>query len=187
MEKTKTTNKTKKQSPNLLSSDLFKQNPIIEKTHMDISLVTKILVITTQIIYILLLGYNTFLLKNIKSLEDEVRNYKTEIQNNSEVASKIESVIKKTEELKTLEQKRNEMSFNFENIYNLLSSKTTLLSSALEENHINMTVQTNSALDISILMANYFNENIAEKIILKSAKLNTTNNTFVTEMEIHFK
>lgn len=187
MEKTETTNKTIKQSPNLLSNDLFKQNPVIEKSHISISLIAKILVITTQIIYVLLLGYNFTLLRNIKNLENDVQGYKVEIQNNASASSEIENVIKKTQRLKSLEQERVEISTKFKNMYRLFPTGTTLASSTLEEDYIDMTIQTSDVLGVSILMSNYFEEGITEKIVLKSAQLNINDSTFTTKMEVHFK
>lgn len=186
MEQTET-NKTKKQSPNLLSSDLFKQNPVIEKNHINISLIAKILIITTQITYVLLLGYNFTLLRNIESTEGTIQNHKTEIQNNNSISLEIEDVIKKTKRLKTLEQERVEINTKFKDIYRLFPTGTTLVNSTLEKDFVDMTVQTNDVLGVSILMSNYFDENITERIVLKSAQLNTNDNTFTTKMEVHFK
>ena len=181
------TNQTKKQSPNLLNKDLFEKNPLIEKAHVDVSLTAKILIIIVQIIYILLLGFNEKIINDIETLESQVRVYETEIRDSSDLVSKTKKVIAKTEKLKKLENERMEMSSAYDKVLRYLPEEANLISSSIEKGSMNITIETKTALEVSILMSNYFSEDLAEAIILKSARLNINEKTFTTQMEVVFK
>lgn len=187
MEKTVKVNKTKIQSPNLLNKDSLKHNPLVEKFHIKISTISKILIIFVQIVYIVLLGLNSTTSDNITKLENEIKLYETKIESKKDIINQIKQINKRVEELKKLEQNRVKLNTKFNNVLNYLPNNSNLLTTSTKDESMKINLETKNALDVSILMSNYLNENIAEKIILKSANFDISKDTFRTEMEIKFK
>ena len=67
-----------------------------------------------------------------------------------------------------------------------IPNNITLLKSFILGNTLTLTIESETPLDISLLMFRYFEKGFASEIVIQSANLNTTSGTFVATLEVIF-
>ena len=99
---------------------------------------------------------------------------------------KVRTIILRTDFLKELESGRVTYTPRMEAFINGIPSNVFLDHSFVQDNLMSLTVETQSPLEVSLLISNYFNDGFAREVTIQSATLNRSENTFTTTLEVTF-
>lgn len=172
-------------TPNLLFEAPV--NPVVEKHHLTVSTVAKVLVIAIQATFILLLGFNTKTVSDITKIENEVRALETQLTNKQNAITTIEETIEKTDRLRELQRTDVNLGQKLQTAIDNTPQRVLITETDITPTTFEMVIETSSPLDASFLMSSYINNNVAQQIVLKAASLSRATGKFLTTLEVTFK
>ena len=174
-------------SPNLLQNVLELQKlQGREKTQFKISRVAWGLIILIQLLFIFLSLYNARTVIITKNLQTEIKALEANVSSKALAEEKVRTIILRTDFLKELESGRVTYTPRMEAFINGIPSNVFLDHSFVQDNLMSLTVETQSPLEVSLLISNYFNDGFAREVTIQSATLNRSENTFTTTLEVTF-
>lgn len=174
-------------SPNLLQSTVQIQTSQSEKEQYRISNGAFILIILIQTLFVFLSLVNSKTVEQIDRVQRDIKRQEAIILSRNLAEENIRDVLTRTKTLKELEAKKVLFGPKVLGFVGTLPPSVSLIRSFVEENEMSLTVQTNSPLEISLLIASYFNQGFAKEITIISANLNRSLGTFVTTLEVAFQ
>jgi hypothetical protein len=187
VQKQKPEPKKPQRSPNLLNTAVLPKIKTIEKHHPKISSAAKLLIIFAQVLFVAALGFNSKLVNDIASLQHEVRNLENKIIEKKGRLATIEETITKTKRLKQLESERFELTESIEGAIGLIPDQIEIVRTLTKKDTFELVIETDTALEASVLMSIYLDKDVAKEIVLKSANLSSSSDKFTTGLEIRFK
>lgn len=173
-------------SPNLLQSTIRVQSSQTDKQQFRVSKVAFILIVLIQVLFVFLSLFNSRTISQIENTQKNIKRQEAAVLSKNFSEERIRDVLIRTETLKRLEKERVLFGPKILGFIDALPAEVFLKRSFIKENEMSLTIETKSPLEISLLIANYFDQGFAEEIIILAANLNRTEGVFVTTLEIIF-
>lgn len=126
------------------------------------------------------------MVRQLGILQESIKLLETNVLSKRQTEIKIRDIIKRTNKLKGLQTTRALFNPRVDVFINKMPKSVFLTKSYLQQDSMTLTVETNTPLDVSLLIAKYFDESFAQEITIQAATLDRTNNNYVTTMEVAF-
>ncbi len=175
-------------SPNLLFSvSTNSLEPIAEKYHLKFSHISKILIVIIQVAFGVLIAWDSKTKNDVEILQKEIKSMETQLKNSSELIVNIDNTVKKIEKLKELQQTRPSMLKIVSTTINSAPNVNVITQTHIHPSSMEIVTETDTALEVSLLINNYLKDNLANEITIKAANLSKATNKYVTSMGVVFK
>ncbi|MFZ5424493.1 MAG: hypothetical protein ACOZAO_01715 [Patescibacteria group bacterium] len=175
-----------RQSPNLLNQNSF-ESDFVTKSHRQIISASKLMIIVVEIAFVLALALNATADNSVAKLQLEVSDRQDVVTGKILVEQKTNHIVQKLNKYTTQKNSRKLLGNRIDFLLNTLPGELKVEELAITEEQTIMKLEAESALSFSLLINKYFESGLVEQIILNSARLNTSSNTFIVDIELVFK
>jgi len=126
------------------------------------------------------------MVRQIGDLQGSIKRRESNVLDRRQAETKMRDVIKRTSKLQGLELGQKEFGPRVNKFISRMPRSVYLIKSYLQQADMSLTVETQTPLEVSLLISKYIEENFAQEITIKAATLDRTNNTYITTMEVVF-
>ena len=176
----------KRQSPNLLNQNSF-ESDFVTKSHRQIISASKLMIIVVEVAFVLALGLNATTDNEVAKLQVEVSDRQDVVVGKREIENRVNHIVKKQNKYITQKNSRKLLGNRIDFLLNTLPGELKVLEMSVTEDETTLKLEADTALSFSLLINQYFESGLVEQIILNSARLNTSADTFVVDIELVFK
>jgi hypothetical protein len=171
-------------SPNLLQNVLAVK--AVEQQQFKISKSAFMLIVLIQILFVALSLYNSRMVRQIIVLQESIRLHETNVLGQRQSEIKIRDIIERINILREVQTNRALFNPRVKTFISKMPKNVVLKQSYLQQESMTLTVETNTPLEVSLLISKYISENFAKEISIQTATLDRTNNNYITTMEVIF-
>lgn len=168
-------------SLNLLKTNYSESFAI--KYHFKIAALSKIVIILIEAVLVFIIGLNSKTESEISALQSGIKEKETTIISHLETEKKARDVIKRTALLKDL-QSRADAIPTIKKVLGNLPKNAVLQTASFEALKAEITIETKTPVEASVAISQLLKNTAAQEIILKSAIMDVTANTFITNLEL---
>jgi hypothetical protein len=172
-------------SPNLLREP---EETLAGKYQPHVISVSKIVIILTQAVFIILLGLNSKVVYTNAQKVKYINELGATLLSLSNSESEVRDVLKRTGILKNVMQinSASNLPKKIEATFNNISPNVFLLSARVDTSKANLSLAAPSALSVSTMMARYLSIPEVKELVLNSASLNTTTGGYMVQIDLVF-
>lgn len=181
-----------KQSP--LQSQSKGPNLLQTVVQPDSSTVSKIpilklpfaIIVFIQVSFMLTVLYTTRLAVQIGQLKNNIDTSMEELDKKSQEVISIKNALEKTNTLKNLETENQKFKPKVELLLNNIPQNMFMSKAEIAQSKFEITITTNSAIEVSLLIDSYLKKDLGKEIVIKSANLDVSTGQFLTSLEVLF-
>jgi hypothetical protein len=126
------------------------------------------------------------MVRQIIVLQESIRLHETNVLGQRQSEIKIRDIIERINILREVQTNRALFNPRVKTFISKMPKNVVLKQSYLQQESMTLTVETNTPLEVSLLISKYISENFAKEISIQTATLDRTNNNYITTMEVIF-
>jgi hypothetical protein len=179
----------RRKSPNLLNNIQRKkpEEGFIEKEHRKIISTLKIICVLTQIFLITLVILNVRADRKLVNKQITLDTLSTEVDDMEEIQSKTKNVISRINLYKVTEKERTLLGERTDKFLTLIPPTVSINSALFDEKAFILHAQAYSALEFSLLISTYFDNDLVKEVALKRVQLAPYSQMYDVEIEAVYK
>jgi hypothetical protein len=149
--------------------------------------IIKNLIFLIQAGFLLVIGLNFFFNYKLSKINEEVNITAAQMQLEKTMVSKAQEINVKVFAYKNVLAEKINFSTRLKGLYEAIFPGVQINNVSLDKNETKLTVTTDQALKIALLINRFFGNVLIDKIVIESAKLNTIDSKYTVELVIVYK